>query len=239
MIIVWKEYGLTPLEKLEQVRSERAITEKMCYAGRLDPMAQGWLQLLVGDNECCLMNEYCLSSKTYQFEAVLGVSTDTYDSLGLTVAQQAITESDVTHSLTSLLSLDVIDQKMPIYSAYRVKGKPLWYWNQIGKIATIQIPSKRRSIHSIEFLGRSDVRLSDYCQQILPLIAKINGNFRQQAIIDNWKSLAEKNPEFRLVVLKLEATVSSGTYIRGLVNDYCGVPAHACSITRTEIAPLT
>ena len=53
MILVNKQIGETPLEALEKVRREHGFDANlpMTYAGRLDPMAEGLLIVLVGE-EC-------------------------------------------------------------------------------------------------------------------------------------------------------------------------------------------
>ena len=40
---------------------------KVCYCGRLDPMARGLVLLLVGD-ECKKMDDYLSTIKEYEFE---------------------------------------------------------------------------------------------------------------------------------------------------------------------------
>ncbi len=50
-IILWKEEGETPLECILRAKEEGKIQEndKATYAGRLDPMAEGVLLVLVGN----------------------------------------------------------------------------------------------------------------------------------------------------------------------------------------------
>jgi tRNA pseudouridine55 synthase len=52
VITVNKPIGLTPLQAVTQFRKKFPLyaSEKIGYAGRLDPMAEGLLLLLVGDN---------------------------------------------------------------------------------------------------------------------------------------------------------------------------------------------
>ena len=83
-IIVYKNLGETPLECLERVRSEQGIADDipMTYAGRLDPMAEGLLIILIGE-ECKNKEKYLGLDKTYEFKILVGFSTDTYDLLGM------------------------------------------------------------------------------------------------------------------------------------------------------------
>src|SRR3990167_11197474 len=84
VIITNKKIGETPLERLEKVRKEEKIDAKtpMTYAGRLDPMAQGLLIILVGE-ECKNKEKYTNLNKEYELEIIFGIETDTQDVLGL------------------------------------------------------------------------------------------------------------------------------------------------------------
>ena len=84
---VHKEWGETPLVCLERLRATEGIDANvpMTYAGRLDPAAEGELIILVGE-ECKNKDAYSGLSKTYVAEILFGVSTDTYDLLGIPCA---------------------------------------------------------------------------------------------------------------------------------------------------------
>ena len=78
MILSYKPIGETPLENLKKIKEEKKITNKCCYAGRLDPMAHGLMIYLV-DKECKKINNYLGLDKTYKFKRHFGINTDTYD----------------------------------------------------------------------------------------------------------------------------------------------------------------
>src|SRR4051812_15345092 len=83
IILLNKPLSFTPLQatlKFKQAFPEYA-DQKIAYAGRLDPMAEGLLLLLIG-NETKKRKDYEALSKTYEFSILLGISTDTYDLLG-------------------------------------------------------------------------------------------------------------------------------------------------------------
>src|SRR5690349_10661953 len=81
--IVYKPVGLTPLEMINKLQSQtpELVGKKICYAGRLDPLAHGVLLLLSGE-ETKQREKYLSLPKTYEFEVVFGMQTDTYDVLG-------------------------------------------------------------------------------------------------------------------------------------------------------------
>jgi tRNA pseudouridine55 synthase len=83
-IILYKEISETPLECVKRfVKSNPEFENiKMGYAGRLDPMAKGLLLILVGDENKNKI-KYEKLDKEYVFEVLFGISTDSYDILGI------------------------------------------------------------------------------------------------------------------------------------------------------------
>jgi tRNA pseudouridine55 synthase len=81
--IVYKKRGQTPLDCIKEVK--KASPElghlPITYAGRLDPLAEGVLVLLFGD-ECLAKDEYLKLDKEYEVTVLFGFATDTYDILG-------------------------------------------------------------------------------------------------------------------------------------------------------------
>ena len=83
IIIVNKKKGQTPLECINEVKKNDPHLNHLpvTYAGRLDPLAEGVIVLLVGD-ECLKKDEYLALPKVYEVEILFGFSTDTYDLMG-------------------------------------------------------------------------------------------------------------------------------------------------------------
>src|SRR5690348_16589190 len=63
-------------------------TSRIGYAGRLDPMAEGLLLLLVGDENKQRVS-YEKLAKVYSVELLFGFATDSHDILGLITDQDA------------------------------------------------------------------------------------------------------------------------------------------------------
>ncbi len=87
-VVLNKKRGETPLELLHSWKIEYSkvnpliLTTPLSYAGRLDPMAEGKMLVLIGD-ECKKQSAYIKLDKEYEIEIVLDLKTDTGDVLGM------------------------------------------------------------------------------------------------------------------------------------------------------------
>jgi tRNA pseudouridine(55) synthase len=219
-----KPKGFTPLELVKKYKRENNIKGKVCFAGRLDPMAHGKMILLVKE-ECKLMNSFCELNKTYEFIVLFGVKTDTYDLLG------KILETNFKKSISKELDLDLfrgkISQEYPAYSSIIIRHneerRPIWEWTNLGKLSEIKIPKKTVEIFSLEEiepninLGNSK-ELLEYILRNINLLSESNlEKFRVPEISKLWKENI-KDIEFKPIIRKFRSRVSSGTYIRSLTN---------------------
>mgnify|MGYP000153282325 CR=1 FL=1 len=81
---IYKPVGLSPLDIINILKDKSPEYQDVpiTYAGRLDPMAEGVLLLLAGD-EVHKNEEYQKLDKEYEAEILIGFNTDTYDVLGI------------------------------------------------------------------------------------------------------------------------------------------------------------
>ena len=192
MINLYKEKGETPLERMRRfsLASPEYNNQPMTYAGRLDPMAEGVLLVLTGE-DVHKKETYSALTKEYTFEVLFGVETDSYDILG------KISKVSETHSIVSEDKIKeflgmyrgMIDQEYPPYSSKPVEGKPLWQWAREGKITEITVPK-----HSVEIFGSLLMSIrtlppNEIIVKILNDLSKISGDFRQEEITKGWKDL--------------------------------------------------
>ncbi|MBU1558122.1 hypothetical protein KKC45_04130 [Patescibacteria group bacterium] len=236
---LYKEEGETPLETIERFKKENPVykDEKMTYAGRLDPMAQGVLLVLVGE-ECKNKDKYLGLGKEYEFEILWGFKTDTYDILGIPKfhSNSVTVDSTVTGLLEDLVGK--FNQKYPPYSSMTVEGKQLFQWAREGRLDEIKIPEREVEVYDIEFLGQREVNGKDLLNNIKERISKVKGDFRQNQILEEWEKILSKNREVHFPILKVKIKCSSGTYVRGIANELgekIGVSSLAFSIKRTGI----
>ncbi len=244
---LYKPVSITPLQLIQQFQKENPSyqEQKLGYAGRLDPMAEGVLLVLVGD-ENKKRKDYERLEKEYLFEAIFGLQTDTHDTLGILDDPQIKTpSSNWKEELSYLLPLleGKQEQAYPAYSSARVNGKPLFYWARKKKLKEIVIPTKVVEIFDLKMLDTKTITLSELKDRIFPQIDRVEGEFRQKEIKERWQSFFSLYPpETLLPVITFHIHCSSGTYIRSLchyLGERLGVGALALSIKRTRVGPYT
>lgn len=243
IICLYKPIGMTPLECVNEFREKHQEHKgiRMGYAGRLDPMAEGLLLVLVGE-ENKKRQKYLGLDKEYECEVLLGFATDTYDLLGKVVKVEEVgkvDEEEVVRVLNSFKGKQ--RQQFPAYSARTVQGKRLYKWAREGRLDEIEIPQKEIEIYSIILLSITNISSKELLKNIKEHIVKVSGNFRQEEIIKLWeKTLGNDNKEYPII--KVSISCSSGTYIRSIANEL-GKKIHsraiALSIKRTKVGAFT
>jgi tRNA pseudouridine55 synthase len=263
VLTLYKPLGQTPLQCIDQFRNDHPAYKDvgMCYAGRLDPMADGLLLVLVGD-ECRKRKDYERLPKSYEFDVLFGIETDTYDSLGVVKEKTCRQwDTDFVQRLQSLLPtfIGTHTQPYPPYSSARVNGKPLFWWAREGRLREIEIPSKQIEIYDLKMKNQNDEAerwpsFADIQQEAVRRTTIVGGQFRQQEIAASWKNLpsqhqgltcrqAEREPgegcNPQLLPLKsFHISCSSGTYVRSIAHEmgkHLGTGAIAWRITRTAV----
>lgn len=228
-----KNVGETPLESLERVRKEEKIapTVPMTYAGRLDPMAEGVLVILTGE-ECKNKEKYLGMDKVYEVEVLFGLETDTQDVLGLIKGismnnvQRVGARKDREIDFNKYVGK--FTQEYPVYSSKMLAMKEM----------PEEIPTKEVEIYSIEKMGETEARGIDIAESVLEKIALVTGDFRQGEIGEEWYAFGNEfgNIPFKIITLKVRC--SSGTYMRSLaerIGKDEGTGALAYSIKRQSV----
>ena len=233
-----KPPGMTSKDFADDIKEENKL-KKICFCGRLDPMARGEM-LLLGDEMCKQMDNHKNYDKTYQFEIVFGFQTDTDDFLGLIESCQKDFDSTIIYKkiLDELNTYPKkFSQKFHKYSSIRVNGDPLWLHSKENKKIT-KLPEHIVEIKKVKVIEFYEVKFEYFLDDIIDRIENINNkhDFRQEDIVNQWINF--------LVVfdtihsLKLELTVSSGFYVRQFVRDLSerlNFPLVVHDINRTKI----
>ena len=239
--VTYKNEGETPLEALERLRREKGIAqgESMTYAGRLDPMAEGLLLILVGE-ECKNKTEYLGLDKEYEVGVMFGVGSDTGDILGIVDCDTFDGEGNMKISKEIQLLIGKRSEKYPAYSSRTVNGKPLFVYTREGALGDIEIPEKEIEIYSIDFVSLEEIETKMVIETAIERIAKVKGDFRQKEIVHSWNLLKDKlgNKRNGFFVATLRVRASSGAYMRTLAEKLgasLGVKSLAWKIKRTKI----
>lgn len=214
---LYKELGETPLACLERFRAAHPeyANEKMTYAGRLDPMAEGLLIALVGE-ECKQKDAYLGLDKEYIFEVFFGIQTDSYDILGI----PKFSEKKV-FDIKSFVGKKI--QEYPPYSSRT--------FEMAREGIEFEAPTKEVEVYNLEMLEEREISARNFLAEISRRIALVKGDFRQEEILTAWDNVLENSLEtFRIAKFKINC--SSGTYVRSIANQMGGI---AWSIKRTRV----
>jgi tRNA pseudouridine55 synthase len=121
-----------------------------------------------------------------------------------------------------------------------VLGKPLFWWARNNKLDEIVVPTRVVEIYDIALLEKKKISGKALLKDIQEKIAKVNGNFRQETIVKEWKKNIDKNVAYSLI--KISVDCSSGTYMRTLAYNLgkkLGCGAIAYDIYRTKVGEYT
>lgn len=244
MIFIYKPAGVTPLQALTQWKLSHPeyLDQTVSYAGRLDPMAEGLLLLLVGtDNKD--RRQFEKLPKVYEFEIIPGIATDTSDVMGYITSPSTtpvtlpIEEFDQTlQHLVGSLTLPY-----PDYSAKYVDGHPLYWYARRNLLDTIERPQQTVQITKLARIATEPILASTMLASITRRLDTVEGDFRQSEIRSSWHDILE-NSEASYQLIRCTLSCGSGTYVRGIVTHLSTLmkqPLLTYSIKRTEIGSHT
>ena len=145
LLLVDKPKGISSFDVIRILRKELGI-KKMGHAGTLDPFATGLLIIGIGSGTKKLSQLIGLS-KVYEAELLLGMKTDTGDITGNIIEEKSIptlSEEDITQAVADMVGTHTLS--VPIYSAIKKDGKPLYAYAREGK--QVDVPKKDMTIQS-------------------------------------------------------------------------------------------
>ncbi len=212
--------------------------EKMAYAGRLDPMAEGLVLIVIGE-ELKNFDNYLKLDKEYEAKILFGFSSDTYDILGIAKNGdlQRVSEGRVKKVLKELKGEFFFS--LPPFSGYKIKGKPLFWWALEDRLAEVYIPKKKATVYSLSVVKTERMKKEDLRKDILWKIEQVKGCFRQKEISKRWKEIFDaEREEKEYLVVKIKVSCSSGCYVRSIVNKagtVLGTGAVLLHLKRTKI----
>jgi len=143
-----KPQGMTSRQALDRIRKLWGV-KKAGHGGTLDPDATGVLLICLG-KATKLFDPLQKGTKSYKATATLGITTDTFDASGqvlMTSSTEHISENQIEFVLKNFVGK--INQTVPIFSAVKYQGQPLYKIARQGKQIE-NLPSRQVTIKSIE-----------------------------------------------------------------------------------------
>jgi tRNA pseudouridine(55) synthase len=252
LFTVWKPFGVTSNTFIEKLRYDMTakgnMIKRICYAGRLDPLAQGTM-LILTDDDVSDMNTYLKHDKTYEFSIIIGIETSSHDVAGTILHTKTcnLSDKELIESLHTFAQSYTV-QSYPAISSYVVRQdtykKPLW-WFAKNNIRVRNVPSKNVTIHTYDIQSCEHVQARDFYNDALDRISLItNPKTKRELDVDGLLAQYESyihpthSVQHTFVNVKMKMDVSSGFYIRQFCADfgaYIGMPCIAFDITRCNI----
>ena len=139
LILVDKPKGITSFDVIRILRKKTGVW-KMGHAGTLDPLATG-LMIIATEKATKQLSQLLGLPKSYRAEVLLGVKTDSADTDGAVLENKPVPELAL-ERIQKILDtmLGDIELAVPIYSAIKRAGKPLYAYAREG--LSIEVPKK-------------------------------------------------------------------------------------------------
>lgn len=214
---IWQPVGHSTYQITNLVAQK--FGKKATHTGVLDPLAEGVIIVLVGDERFKKM-AHTSWLKEYEFEITFGVATDSFDGMGVTTHaafDATVQRAQLEEALQSLVG--PYAQKVPLYSARKVAGKRLYLYPKHGQPIP-ELPVKSGRIHSIELLDFGEAHLHTKINESIEKVKNIQkGEFRQTEIIAGWEEFLQKMPNQVVETAKIKVVLTRGLYVRSLAQD--------------------
>jgi tRNA pseudouridine55 synthase len=195
LILVDKPYGFTSFSMvyrlkylLREYSGDKKV--KVGHGGTLDPLATGLLILATRKSTRSLTQLLGLE-KTYWCELRLGITTPSFDletPIKIIGGIENITSSQIESTLRSFVGIQL--QRPPIFSAVKLKGKPMYKHARKGR--EIEMAEKSITIHSISDIeiDLPYIRFRAECSKgtyIRSLVSDIGTHLGTGAVMTNLK----------------------------------------------------
>ncbi len=164
ILLINKDINMTSHDVVAILRRKLSI-KRIGHTGTLDPMVTGVLPICIGT--ATRVSEYIMAQgKVYRCRMKFGKSTTTYDAYGEDLEYSDKTEFTREEILETFGHFTgQIEQKPPIYSAVKVKGKRLYSYAR--SMEHVEIPSRQVTIYSLDLvsLDGDEVTFDIHCSK--------------------------------------------------------------------------
>jgi tRNA pseudouridine(55) synthase len=230
--VVWifKPIGKTPKECVIECQKLHP-DDKLSFAGRLDPMACGLMPIIINDSKNSIRDSIQEKYKTYRFNVILGLQSDTYDILGIVKRRDVVSTQISAEQLEQIRKTKV--QTYPAYSSKTVfsphhnKQVALWELAKLGMLPD-ELPTREVDVVDIHIMSTTAVTNEQLLKIVSKRISSVSDDsgFRRSDILECWNKLLGDAREY--TIYSLEARVSVGTYIRTIADQLGGITYDIC-----------
>lgn len=251
-----KPASITSHDLVDKVRKKLKV-RRVGHAGALDPFATGVMIILVG-KATKLAQQFLTWDKEYEFEVLLGISTETQDTEGKILKVESPPEMDQAKIKESISGFEgTYKQTVPIFSSIRIDGIRLRelahasrhikrFRRDNATYATFTIDKNNPIFQKL--LRRKKLNEKGEITLKLPKRpVEILGTTTKEIKTIKGKDLTFKDKKIQsekeFLILRLLMQVSKGTYIRQLAEDIGEklgrIPAMLYSLERTKIGKIS
>ena len=236
----WKNVGETSFQALGRFKEEipEHKDSKLCFAGRLDPMACGWL-IILANNMVFKKDQYIIKDKVYEATILVGVSTDTDDVFGL-IEKVNLNTDGLYKKIRNVIPryIGKQEQQFSHFSSKHVQGKALFQWATEKRLDEIKIPTHQIEIYDIKVSEIPSIcQKNTWFKEKKRRVELIKGDFRTEEIVNGWKNILKDLPN-NLLHLEFTISAGTGTYVKQLIHDIgeeIDVPMSVFEIRRISI----
>jgi tRNA pseudouridine(55) synthase len=248
MFLYYKKRFQTCLQMLDEARHEfpQLEDEVLSYVGILDPMAEGWVGVLVGKEENRERLKYSQAVKEYVVKVLVGVSTDSGDLMGvvescqLEVGSFQLGRNKVVNAVESFP--EEFSQKVSRFANKKYLGKPLWWY----KLHNVDVPEEALVERKVRILDREVMGIGEvsgeYLAGEIESMADVFGmSFRMDRVIPSWDVVFSDVQNTKFDVIQIRVVVSKGFFVREFVREISrrvGVPLVVLNLRRSKIFDL-
>tara|TARA_B100000508_G_scaffold60333_1_gene47069 strand:+ start:118361 stop:118999 length:639 start_codon:yes stop_codon:yes gene_type:complete len=150
ILLVDKPKGITSFDVIRKLRKELNI-RKMGHAGTLDPLASGLL-IIATETDTKKLDQFLKLPKTYEVAVRIGEKRSTGDLEGEILEKvevSDISEEKVKEVLDGFVKVHTLT--VPMYSAIKVDGKPLYWYARNG--VKVEAPEKDMEVTDVKLLN--------------------------------------------------------------------------------------
>jgi tRNA pseudouridine55 synthase len=209
-MIIRKIVGETMNQLIERIQLIDKY-DKIAYTSRLDPMAKGNILFLINE-ECKDIKKMLNKDKIYEVKIILGIQTDTDDTLGIITKMIPKFDKDEIYKKIQNYIKNIkpyfFDQEYHYYSTkmlnHRKKNNNNKYYHPV-------------KINSVNIIDYSILKYFEWKNKLISNIESIDNKkeFRQKEIIKQWELIDITE----LSYIKIRLCVTSGFFVRQFIHD--------------------